>query len=80
MFLERLEDGRRPIESDGGNLDLVLEHVSPVSCICSRLLTTINIGLPLIQSCLLFFQLNLAGIFKLNYKMKGKQQSYTLNA
>lgn len=80
MFLEGLVVGRRPTESDGGNLDLVLEHVGPVSCICSRLLNTINIDLPLIQSWLLFFQLNLAGIFKLNYKMKGKQQSYTLSA
>lgn len=70
MFLGRLGVGRRPTESDGGSLDLVLGRVGPVSCISSKLLTTINIGLPLVQSCFLFFQLNLAGIFKLNYKMK----------
>ena len=73
MFLERLGVGKRPTESDGGSLDLMLGQVSPVSCIYSRFLTTINSGLPLVQSCLLSFQLNLAGIFKLNYKMKGKQ-------
>lgn len=70
MFLERLGVGRRPTESDGGSLDLVLGRVGPVSSISSRLLTTISIGLPLVQYCFLFFQLNLAGIFQLNYKMK----------
>lgn len=78
MFLERLGVGRRPPESDGRSLDPILGQVGPISCIYSRLLTTISSGLHLVLSCLLFFQL--AGIFKLNYRMEGKQQSYTLSA
>lgn len=77
MFLERLGVGRRPPESDGRSLDPILGQVGPISCIYSRLLTTISSGLHLVLSCLLFFQLNLAGIFKMNYKMEGKQQNYT---
>ena len=72
----------RSTESNGGSLlDLVRGHVSPVSRICSRFLTTATtVGLPLVQFCLLLFQLNLAGILKSFYKIRRKHQGYTLNA
>ena len=53
-----------PPESDGGSLHLLLGHVGSLSFIYSRLLRAINTGLPLVQFCLLLFQLNLARILK----------------